>query len=262
MVQQHSPSRTIWIVGASDGIGKALAQQYAQQGHKLIVSARNTQALEHLLGTMPGSSHQAVPCDIASDSSVKQAIETIKAMDLKVDCVILMAALYQPMILEQLDLAETARIVEVNMMGTFRIIHYVLPLLQAQIEQTQTEQDNLWGCKPQLALCASVAGYRGLPKSQPYAATKAGMINIAESLRAETQHWLDVRLINPGFVETRLTSKNDFHMPMKITASRAADLIIAGLQGSGFEIHFPKRFTWMVKLLNFLPNTVYFRLMR
>ena len=129
------------------------------------------------------------------------------------------------------------------------MIETVLPLLLAQ-------------GGGQITLCASVAGYRGLPKSQPYGATKAGLINIAESLAAEVPKQIDVRVINPGFVESRLTDKNDFKMPMRISPEKAAKAIADGLNKPGFEIHFPKAFTRIMKLLSYLPNSLYFALMR
>lgn len=105
----------------------------------------------------------------------------------------------------------------------------------------------------QLALCGSVAGYIGLPQGQIYSAAKAGVINLAESLRAELSGHIDVRLINPGFVDTRLTQRNNFRMPAMMTPQRAAHAIIDGLDTRRFEVHFPRRLTWGLKLLSALP---------
>jgi len=157
-----------------------------------------------------------------------------------------MAALYDPSPLSKMDIATTRKMVDVNLMGMFNVVHAVLPLL--------TKQG--FG---QLALCGSVAGYRGLPNGQPYSATKAAVINLAETLRLEHPE-LDVRLISPGFVRTPLTDKNDFDMPMMIEPDVAAKALADGLLASGFEIHFPKKFTFLLKLLRVLPNAVYFKL--
>ena len=110
----------------------------------------------------------------------------------------------------------------------------------------------------QLVLCGSVAGYRGLPNGQPYSATKAALINLAESLRAE-ERVLDIKVINPGFVRTALTDKNTFKMPMRIEPEEAARIIAEKLQTNCFEIHFPKRFTFFAKLIALLPAWLYFR---
>lgn len=113
----------------------------------------------------------------------------------------------------------------------------------------------------QVNLCGSVAGYFGLPNSQPYASTKAAIANLAESLRVEYQDKnIDVKLISPGFVRTPMTNKNDFEMPMMIEVEEAAQYIAKGITSSRFEIHFPKRFTWLVKLLRSLPYCLSFRL--
>ena len=105
----------------------------------------------------------------------------------------------------------------------------------------------------QLALCGSVAGYIGLPQGQIYSATKAGVISLAQSLRSELSGQVDVRLISPGFVDTRLTQRNDFAMPALMTSDAAANAIIRGLTARGFEVHFPRRLTLGLKLLRLLP---------
>jgi short-subunit dehydrogenase len=130
--------------------------------------------------------------------------------------------------------------------GAFNAVHAVLPILKSQAHG-------------QFVLCGSVAGYCGLPNGQPYSATKAGVINLAESLRAEEGH-LDIKVINPGFVRTPLTDKNNFKMPMMIEPEEAAKIIVKGLQSKKFEIHFPKRFTFLMKILSVLPDFLYFKI--
>ena len=140
---------------------------------------------------------------------------------------------------------ENAKIINVNLTGTFHLVSAIMPVFKK----------NGGG---QLALCASVAGYSGLPAGQPYCATKAGMINLAESLRAEHDGTgVDIKLICPGFVKTDLTDGNDFPMPMIIEAADAGRYIADGLAKKRFEIHFPKRFTLILKLLRILPYCLY-----
>jgi short-subunit dehydrogenase len=159
-----------------------------------------------------------------------------------------MAAIYDPAPLNQLDIKSAHQMVDINLNGAFNTVHAVLPVLKAQGHG-------------QFALCGSVAGYRGLPNGQPYSATKAAVINLAESLRAE-EHNLDIKVINPGFVRTPLTDKNDFKMPMIIEPEEAAKIIARELQTNCFEIHFPKRFTYIVKLLRILPSRQFFKCVR
>ena len=137
---------------------------------------------------------------------------------------------------------------EVNVLGAFNIVQRVLPYMQEQGEG-------------QIALCGSVAGYAGLPGGQPYSATKAAIINLAESLKAENPA-LDIKLINPGFVKTPLTDKNDFQMPMMLSAEQAAVEVAQGLLSRRFEIHFPKKFTFLLKTLKWLPHGLYFYLVK
>jgi short-subunit dehydrogenase len=238
-----------WIIGASSGIGEALAKELAARGETVCVSARNGEALSALVATLGGSGHLALPLDVSNREAVAQAAQQVRAAFPRIDRVIFMAGLYTPMAFGTMDLSEAERIITVNLTSSLYVIESALPILLAQ-------------GGGQIALCASVAGYRGLPKSQPYGATKAGLINLAESLASEVPKSIDVRVINPGFVASRLTDKNDFTMPMRITAEKAATAIADGLNRRGFEIHFPKTFTRIMKLLSWLPNTLYFALMR
>jgi short-subunit dehydrogenase len=114
-----------------------------------------------------------------------------------------------------------------------------------------------------VAICSSVAGYRGLPTSLVYGATKAALINLAETLYMDlSPRGIGVWIVNPGFVKTPLTDRNEFRMPALISADEAAQHIIDGLASGRFEIHFPKRFTRWLKLFRLLPYGIYFRLIR
>ena len=236
--------KNIWIIGASSGIGRALAVHLSGLGAHLILSARSTDKLESLNNDL-GAKHDIVTLDVSDDNALKNAVNHITAKGKKIDSVIFLAALYDPTDLSHIDVSKTKKMFDVNVMGAFRLIDAVLPELKKQQAG-------------QLVLCGSVAGYRGLPQGQPYSATKAAVISIAESLKSENPS-LDIKLISPGFVETPLTEKNDFDMPMMITADQAASAIAKGLQSSCFEIHFPKKFTYGMKLIKILPSFLYFK---
>jgi short-subunit dehydrogenase len=114
-----------------------------------------------------------------------------------------------------------------------------------------------------IGIVSSVAGYRGLPKALIYGASKAALINFAETLYLDLHpRGLGVYLINPGFVRTPLTARNDFRMPHLIDADQAAREIVAGIEHGDFEIHFPKAFTRQLKLLRLLPYRLYFAAVR
>ena len=235
-------TQTIWLIGASEGIGAALAHEYARRGAVLILSARSESGLAALARKL-GPSHIVLPLDVSDRASVDAAAAEIMTRG-AVDRVINMAAAYDPGRTVEIDPQIAAQIIDVNLTGSFHVA-------QAAVHVLRTHG--------QLALCGSVAGYFGLPQGQIYSATKAGVINLAESLRLELRGRIDVRLISPGFVATRLTRKNDFDMPALLQPAEAAQEIANGLDRRGFEIHFPRRLTLPLKLLRTLPyRTAFF----
>lgn len=233
--------KRVWIIGASEGIGAALARALAQQGARLVLSARNRAALEDLARDC--GTAQVLPLDLAAPGALADAVAGFSAGGL--DAVICTAALYDPGRVADLRPEATARLVAVNLLAAFEIARLTPPLLRDG---------------GQLVLFGSVAGYIGLPRGQAYSATKAAVNNLAETLRVELAPRVDVRLVCPGFVSTRLTAKNAFAMPAILTPDQAAQAVIRGLDGRAFEIHFPKRFTLAMKLLRVLPYALSLRL--
>ena len=235
-------SERIWIMGASDGIGAALARLWAARGASLILSARSEDRLADLAQELGGA--EVLPCDVTDRDSLDTVAKAIIDGG-KLDRAITLAALYDPGKVMELEADVAARIVAVNLTGSFNFARAAVPLLRQG---------------GQLALTGSVAGYVGLPQGQIYSATKAGVINLAESLRAELAPEVDVRLISPGFVDTRLTQKNDFDMPALMQPAAAAEAILNGLDKGGFEVHFPRRVTLPLKFLRALPYGLAMRL--
>lgn len=234
----------MWLVGASSGIGEALAQALAKRGARLVMSARS---LEKLQAMRPEA--LVLPCDVTDRASFAKAWNAVRAFWGGVDLVIYLAGDYTPMRAEDFNLNVAERMVEVNALGAMRLAALVMPELLR----------NGGG----LALVSSVAGYRGLPKALAYGPGKAALINFAESLYFDlAPRGIGVWLVNPGFVATRLTAKNDFRMPALLTPEQAAQAILAGFASGRFEIHFPRRFTWVMKGLALLPARLYFPLVR
>lgn len=241
--------KNVWIIGASSGIGLALAHELARRGARLALSARRQDALDNLKNEL-GTIHVVFPLDVTDASAFIKIAVDVKDTLGQLDCVINLSAIYTPSSLANMNLVDARNIIDVNLMGTINTLQAVLPVLRAQ-------------GGGQIALCGSVAGYRGLPNAQPYAATKAAVINLAETARLEeSKSGVDVRVINPGFVRTPMTDKNSFSMPMMISPEEAAQSIADGLLASSFEVHFPKIFTWIMKIVKIIPNRLYFRLFR
>lgn len=237
----------VWIIGASSGIGYALARELSARGATLALSARRQDELEKLNDEL-GKRHKVFVLDTSDATTTQRTAQAIGAAFGRIDRIIFLAAAYAPMKTDALDIVATKGIVDINLTGAFNLLHAVLPILKTQKSRGQ------------LALCGSVAGYIGLPNGQPYSATKAAIINLAESLHAECKDSIDIKLINPGFVRTALTDKNKFTMPAMIEPEQAAREIADGLLSHRFEIHFPKRFTLFLKLLRLLPYALSQRL--
>jgi len=239
--------KTVWIVGASSGIGAATARALLAQGARVVVSARNAAALQALADHQPLC--QALPLDATDSAAVQQAASGLLAQG-PLDCVVYCAGHYVPMRADAIDVPDMQRHGEVNYMGALYLLAAVLPALRAR-------------GNGHISLVGSAAGYRGLPNSLAYGPTKAALINLAEALYLDLHsEGLGVSIINPGFVETPLTAQNDFKMPALLTPDQAAQAILQGWAKGLFEIHFPKRFTRWLKVLRLLPYRVYFKLVQ
>lgn len=240
--------KRVWIVGASSGIGAALAENLAARGARLALSARGVERLEALAARLPGA--LAIPMDVTREAAHEEALATIRDAWGGVDVVVFNAGTYRPLRAWELTSEIARETLQTNLLGVFDGLAAVLPTMLAQRSGA-------------VVLVGSVAGYGGLPKALVYGPSKAALINLAECLHIDlVPRGVSVFLVNPGFVETALTAQNDFRMPALIGADEAARQIVAGLARGAFEIHFPKRFTRVLKLLRLLPRRAYFGLVR
>ena len=239
--------KTVWLVGASSGIGRATAHALHVQGAKVIVSARNQQALDIFAAEHPGATVLAM--DAADAASVEVAAKIVLGAG-PLDLVLYCAGYYKEMRATQFDLASMLQHNQVNYIGALYVLSAVLPHFLARKAG-------------HISLVSSVAGFRGLPQGLAYGPTKAALINLAETLYVDLQDSdIGVSLICPGFVETPLTAQNKFSMPGLIKPEQAADEILRGWAKGQFEIHFPKRFTLLMKALALLPAVLYFPVIR
>jgi NAD(P)-dependent dehydrogenase (short-subunit alcohol dehydrogenase family) len=239
--------RSVWLIGASSGIGLATAKALHAAGARVVVSARNAELLQQFVNKHPGA--QAVVLDVADTAAIATAaryVQTQQGLDVVMYC----AGYYQAMRAPTYSLPEMLRHLDINYTGALRVLDAVLPELLPQQ-------------RGHISFISSVAGFRGLPQSLAYGPTKAALINLAEALYYDVSpHGIGVSLIDPGFVETPLVAHNDFPMPALITPEKAASEILNGWRKGQFHIHFPKRFTRMLLLLRLLPYRLYFALVR
>ncbi len=239
--------KTVWLVGASTGIGRATASALHARGARVIVSARSAGPLEQFAADHAGA--RALPLDVTDRAAVRLAVQHIEQQG-GLDGMVYCAGHYTAMDADTIDLDDMLRHVDINYVGALTLLDAVLPrMLRAPQRQ------------PFVSLVGSVAGYGGLPRSLAYGPTKAALINLAQTLYLGLRHkGVGVSIINPGFVETPLTAQNTFRMPALLTPEQAAQHIVRGWERGAFEIHFPKRFTLWLKLLSLLPYALYFKL--
>ncbi|WP_028490204.1 SDR family NAD(P)-dependent oxidoreductase [Thiothrix lacustris] len=242
---KSSPS-VAWLVGASSGIGQALAFQLAQAGWQVAISARRLGALQAMQAQHPALHPYTV--DVTDVPSLHEAAAAITRELGEIELCVLNAGDYTPMPLADFNIELFRKLCDINYLGAVNGLDAIMPLMLAR-------------GRGQILLTASVAGYRGLPKSAPYSASKAAVISLAESLHLELKaRGVLLRVVNPGFVRSPLTDKNAFKMPFLLEPDEAAQAIMRDLPRRNFEIAFPKRFVYLLKVLRLLPYWLYFKL--
>ena len=232
-----------WLVGASEGLGRSLAMVMSAAGVEVIVSARSQERLDELVAELPGKA-LAVACDISDQASVDAAAAQIG----EVDGIVFLAGVYWPMSTKKWDAAKATAMADVNFTGAFRTLGAVMPQF--------LERDS-----GHVVLTGSLSGFRGLPKALGYGASKAGVMYLGESMQADLRKTgVQVQLVNPGFIKTRLTEKNDFKMPFIMEPEEAARLMFEFMGTDGFKRSFPRGFSYFFRLSQFFPDWLYYRI--
>lgn len=241
-------ARLWWITGGGSGIGRALARAVAASGDRVVISGRRLTALQETANGLPNIIPFAL--DVADPTSVTATVADIESRLGPIDIAILSAAQYQPMDLGDFDSGLFRQLLTTNVIGVANCLD---PLFKGMLVRRNG----------QIAVIASVAGYRGLPKAAAYGAGKAALINMIEALKPSADAaGIKLQIINPGFVETPMTEANDFPMPFLIKTEEAVRHIRRGLDGSSFEIAFPRLFVWLLKIGKILPAWLYFAITR
>lgn len=247
--RRQSTRRVAWITGSSSGIGRSLAVRLAKNGWTVAASARGTAALEELARTAPHAIH-AYPLDVTDAASTEATLAAIETELAPVSLAVFGAGTYRRETVESFDAGTIGEMVALNIMGTVNCLQVTMPRMVARRSG-------------QIAVMASVSGYTGLPGAAGYGATKAALINMCEALYPELDRGgVRMTVINPGFVDTPLTRKNDFPMPFLISSDEAAGHIVRGLDRGQFEIVFPWKMMVAMRLLRALPHRFRFAVTR
>ena len=244
--------KSIWVVGASTGIGAALVSALDESNSQIFVSARDLSKIDQQFSRC---SARIIPLelDVVDEASVLAAVSKIQLYTSHLDSVIINAGTCEYIDSASVDIASVKRVMDTNFYGALHIINASLPFIR--------QAKKISYVSPKLVLISSSVTYQSLPRAGAYGASKAAIRYMMECLKLDLQYeGIDVRVVSPGFVKTPLTDKNDFPMPFRISADDAAKRIVKGLNSNKFDIHFPKRFTFILKAIACLPDSLRFRL--
>ena len=242
-------NKVIWITGGSSGIGKALAYKFANEGWQVALSARREELLNEI--SKSNDNIHSFPLDVLDVERCKEVFNKIVTKFENIDIAVFSTGIHDPDSERKINLESIRKIMETNFFGTMNSINSVYNYFK----------DKKSG---HISIVSSVAGYRGLPMAGAYCASKSALISYAESLYFEMKRFnVRVSVINPGFIKTPMTDQNPFPMPMIESAEFAAEEMFKGLTKSkSFEIHFPKKFTFIMKILKIMPNWLYLKLIK
>ena len=242
MMRQWQGKR-YWVVGASEGLGREVAFCLSRAGCELIVSARSEGRLQDLVAALPGKSSYVV-VDVADRAAVERAALQIGP----VDGVVYLAGVYWPMKSDAWDNEKSDMMGQINYLGASRVVGSVIHGMIARGHG-------------HIVLTGSLSGFRGLPGAIGYCASKSAVMALAESMKADLRNTgVQVQLINPGFIKTRLTEKNDFTMPFIMDADKAAHAFFEHMNTDTFKKSFPLLFSWVFRGSQLMPDWMYYRL--
>ncbi|MCX7565598.1 SDR family NAD(P)-dependent oxidoreductase [Sulfitobacter sp. F26169L] len=234
-----------WLVGASDGLGAALAGQLSRAGAEVVLSARSEDKLKKLADSLPGKA-QVVTLDVSDMTSVEAAAKSVG----EVDGVVYLAGAYWPFGAQNWNAEQANTMADVNFTGLMRVLGQVVP-------------DMVKRDAGHIVITSSLTGFRGLPNSIGYTASKAAVMSLAECMHADLRKTgVQVQVVNPGFIRTQLTDKNDFKMPFLMEPEDAAREVFEHMNTDNFKKSFPYFFSLLFRGSQFLPDWLYFRLFR
>ena len=235
--------KTYWLIGASEGLGRALAKIMADEGVDLILSARSESRLQEVADELSRPA-RIVGVDVSDSESVRAAAASIGP----IDGVVFLAGVYWPMAATEWNADDAETMMDVNLMGAMRVLGATVP------DMVQRNAGHI-------VLTGSLSGFRGLPGAIGYSASKAGIMSLAETMKSDLKSTsVEVQLVNPGFIRTRLTDKNNFSMPFIMSPEDAARVMFEHMNSRKFKRSFPTLFSWLFRASELMPDWLYFRI--
>lgn len=232
-----------WLVGASAGLGEALAHKLAEAGAEVVISARGEDALRKVVAEI-GEAASYVTIDVSDPDDVARAAKDVG----QIDGYVHLAGVYWPMAAQDWAADQVNAMFDINMTGMARVLGHVVPPM--------VERD-----AGHIVITSSLTGFRGLPGSIGYTASKAAAMSLAECMECDLRKTgVDVQVANPGFIKTQLTDKNNFDMPFIMEPSEAAGVMFHHMKFGGFKRSFPTLFSLLFRGSQFLPDWAYFRI--
>lgn len=228
-----------WIIGASEGLGRELSIQLSNLGVNLIISARNETRLNELSSLTKA---KVLALDVLNIDAINQASKSVGI----IDGIIYVAGDYTPLNSTTWNVEEVDKMIAVNFTGAAKVLGFIVPKF--------LKQNN-----GHIVMIGSLSGFRGLPNAIGYGASKAAMMHLAENIKADLYKTpIKIQLINPGFIKTRLTEKNNFKMPFIMSVEDAAKRVIIAMNSNRFQTNFPLIFSLLFRASNLLPAFIYF----
>lgn len=235
--------KTYWLIGASEGLGRALAEIMSDAGADLILSARSEERLREVADGLSRPA-RILPVDVSDAENVRAVAASIGP----IDGVVFLAGVYWPMAATEWTADEAETMVDVNLMGAMRVLGATVP------DMVQRNAGHI-------VLTGSLSGFRGLPGAIGYSASKAGIMSLAETMKSDLKRTgVEVQVVNPGFIRTRLTDKNTFNMPFIMSPEDAARVMFEHMNSRKFKRSFPTVFSWFFRASQLMPDWLYFRI--
>ncbi|RLJ51834.1 NADP-dependent 3-hydroxy acid dehydrogenase YdfG [Litoreibacter meonggei] len=232
-----------WLVGASAGLGRALADKLVAAGAEVVLSARGEDELKQAVSEI-GPKASYVVLDVSDNGDVIRAASEVG----DVDGYVHLAGVYWPQGAKEWDADQVNAMCDINFTGMVRVLGQVVP------EMAKRDRGHI-------VITSSLTGFRGLPGSIGYTASKAATMSLAECMYADLRKTgVDVQVVNPGFIKTQLTDKNDFNMPFIMEPEGAAQEVFDHMKSSRFKRSFPTLFSLVFRGSQFLPDWLYFRI--